>query len=698
MALAVRSSIFIAGGATVTEPAGASATDILVAFVIGPTANTQPPTTTGTWVQDVSRTYNTASEVITTWTLNRGAVAPNLTWGGTVWGTIIWAITGADQTTWVDAPGTALDNATSTTPSSPSITTVTANALILTGLANWLNPVITAPAGVTQDQNSTSTGFAAGHFTQVVAGATGTKQWTMASTDVSGTFTMAIRPAGTAGSTASAADTEKLDTPAAVASAQVAASAADTEKLDTPAAVIAAQVAASAADTELRDTAVAVASALATSTATSASTELRDTAVAVASALATSTATSILSELIDNSSASIAGLVSAVTAAAERLDNSSAIVSGQLGSTSILNELQDVGTATSSSQIATTSVNQEQLDQSAGVVSSQVAISGANTELLDQGVAITGAQATVTVSGSPTELLDGVAASTSAQVGASGVLNELNDAVNTSISAQIAQNSVLTEQNDLISAQLGQGTSTATSTLNEAQDASNGLNSTQIALNSAVLEGLDANSAISGTLSDISGAITEQQEQIVFLGNTVSTSTASVAVTEGNDASTFSDTPIPVRRSQRIPLNPIRDESARTKGYPLLFKSGIASARGIVVSIKATIRARGTTLTLNSGIVKASEGTRNDSTRAIGSRLTVTSGVSRGYVDAKVYLWNTQLFMRTGFVTAYMETKTYTVGKQLYIRSGTVDDTFGGKNPSDSELAQIAYQLTKHLL
>jgi hypothetical protein len=45
-----------------------------------------------------------------------------------------------------------------------------------------------------------------------------------------------------------------------------------------------------------------------------------------------------------------------------------------------------------------------------------------------------------------------------------------------------------------------------------------------------------------------------------------------------------------------------------------------------------------------------------------------------------------------------METKTYTVGKQLYIRSGTVDDTFGGKNPSDSELAQIAYQLTKHLL
>ena len=196
MALAVRSSIFIAGGSTVTEPAGASATDILVAFVIGPTANTAPPTTTGTWVQDVSRTYNTASEVITTWTLNRGAVAPNLTWGGSVWGTIIWAITGADQTTWVDAAGTSLDNATSTTPSSPSITTVTANALILTGLANWLNPVITAPAGVTQDQNSASTGFAAGHFIQVVAGATPTQQWTMASTDVSGTFTMAIRPAG----------------------------------------------------------------------------------------------------------------------------------------------------------------------------------------------------------------------------------------------------------------------------------------------------------------------------------------------------------------------------------------------------------------------------------------------------------------------------------------------------------------------
>ena len=192
----VRSASRVSSGVA-TEPAGAASGDILVAWV---SSNSTLPTAPSGWVKDIDLPWSGATNRLTSWTIKRGASAPALTWtsGGTIFSVDILCVQDADQTTWVDAAGQSLDNATSTTPSSPSITTTSANALILVCIFTAGSPTITVPTGTTQNTNNSADGVATANVSQAGAGASGAKQWSLSVTDITATGTMAIRAVSSA--------------------------------------------------------------------------------------------------------------------------------------------------------------------------------------------------------------------------------------------------------------------------------------------------------------------------------------------------------------------------------------------------------------------------------------------------------------------------------------------------------------------
>ena len=189
----VRSSSRASSG-TGTEPTGAAQNDILVAWV---SSNSTLPTGPVGWLIDIDRPWSGATNRMTSWTIKRGAVAPLYVWSslGTIFSVDIQCVQDADQTTWVDTAGQSLDNATSTTPSSPSIITTSANALVLACVITAGSPTITVPSGMAQNTNSSADGVATANVSQAGAGASGAKQWSLSVTDITATGTMAIRSA-----------------------------------------------------------------------------------------------------------------------------------------------------------------------------------------------------------------------------------------------------------------------------------------------------------------------------------------------------------------------------------------------------------------------------------------------------------------------------------------------------------------------
>lgn len=192
--VAVRASSLASFTATGTEPTGSAQGDILIAFVTTNGGANGSPTGPAGWTSELDFVTQTSSR-ITVWSIKRGASAPSYVWtiANTAVGILIWANSGGDTATWIDATPTGSDNASSTAPTSPSITTVTSGALLLVGIFSFPGGAYTVPSGFSQDINDSANDMAGAHKTAGAFGATGTFAWAQPNV-VSGTVTIAIRP------------------------------------------------------------------------------------------------------------------------------------------------------------------------------------------------------------------------------------------------------------------------------------------------------------------------------------------------------------------------------------------------------------------------------------------------------------------------------------------------------------------------
>lgn len=183
------------------KPTGVASGDVLVAHVTNFSAGAGFASTgPAGWTKQIGLVYDGNFDITEIWTLVAGASEPaSYTWTG--WGPTdyadlsIDAYTGADNTTPVDVAAAGQTNATSTSPTSPSVTTVTDGAWVISGVFVGATSSITKPAALTQRENYDS-GNGVADILQATHGASGTQAWTLGSTAISASTTIALRPAG----------------------------------------------------------------------------------------------------------------------------------------------------------------------------------------------------------------------------------------------------------------------------------------------------------------------------------------------------------------------------------------------------------------------------------------------------------------------------------------------------------------------
>jgi hypothetical protein len=181
-----------------TEPTGAASGDLIVMIICNPFSGTAfTPPAGWTEVVDVA---GGGGRLGAFWII-RGGSAPSYDIGGgngSSHAIFTLAITAGtfDATTPMDATPTTTTKV-GTNPDSPTITTVTADTLLIIATTNDASAqAITEPAGFTGI--ATIEGAKAAYKSQAATGATGVFSWTSASqTWVS--MTMAVRPAGGGG-------------------------------------------------------------------------------------------------------------------------------------------------------------------------------------------------------------------------------------------------------------------------------------------------------------------------------------------------------------------------------------------------------------------------------------------------------------------------------------------------------------------
>jgi len=197
---------------TVTAPAGAVSGDIFVLIVnleqscCGAPSNCSTPTGWTRHFFASGYTTNTSAALYTckyasgttglTFTVTESLNPTTVNWS---WGCS--AYSGCDQTTWNDATPTSSTNASSTNLTAASITTATANAMVLNLYAYNGTGTITDAASTTQRinrQNAAGSVYSAEELF-AAAGATGTRVATIVGAKVSRGYSVALRPAASAG-------------------------------------------------------------------------------------------------------------------------------------------------------------------------------------------------------------------------------------------------------------------------------------------------------------------------------------------------------------------------------------------------------------------------------------------------------------------------------------------------------------------
>jgi len=183
---------------TGTEPTGTTQGDVLVAYVKGTGTSTALTGPAG-WTQVGSQLISYSTPRYTgVWYIVRGASAPSYTWSGPTGAYIVvTAWTGADTSNPIQSVYAAT-TATSATPSGPSVTTLVANSTLVTvAMHNDASPTLTSyPSGMTGIQSNTTSRIHSASQVIATTGATGTKQWTFASSTLNSLMSFAIAPPG----------------------------------------------------------------------------------------------------------------------------------------------------------------------------------------------------------------------------------------------------------------------------------------------------------------------------------------------------------------------------------------------------------------------------------------------------------------------------------------------------------------------
>ena len=184
---------------TGVEPAGATAGDLLIAYVKG-TGNNNALVAPAGWSTLDTRSVAFASpRYVGIFYIVRGASAPPLTWSGPSGANIgieCWVTGTFDATTPINAWDIAT-YPTDSTPDSPSITTTADNcALVCVSLSNATQgALISQPSGMTTTI-SFSNFIHTARLALGAAGATGAKTWTLSGSTYTAEYSLAVAPLG----------------------------------------------------------------------------------------------------------------------------------------------------------------------------------------------------------------------------------------------------------------------------------------------------------------------------------------------------------------------------------------------------------------------------------------------------------------------------------------------------------------------
>lgn len=190
--------------ATLAKPAGLAVGDVMTAHWNADTNPTVTTVPTG-WTAGAGPTLDGATSTNTA--ASYWKVADSTDTAATDWtwvlslsvpiSGVVLAFTGVDNTTPMDATGTSLANASSTTINATGLTTVTDNAwLIWVGALNSGTFQPTVPAGYTQRAVGTTYRITVGTLPKTPAGATGTQAGSVGTAREAVGQLLALRPAG----------------------------------------------------------------------------------------------------------------------------------------------------------------------------------------------------------------------------------------------------------------------------------------------------------------------------------------------------------------------------------------------------------------------------------------------------------------------------------------------------------------------
>ena len=192
---------------TITKPTGTAANDVLIASIaVTPSTATITPPSGWTLVRRTDNAGPTSNSLAVYSKVAGGSEPASYAWtlsGSSFTTGGVQAFTGINTTTPIDVEN-GQTTASATTHATPSITTSTANSIIVTSHAFASGATWTPPSGMTEgfdkaNANNNATGMAVegNWLLQAVAGATGVKTATASSNaDAGNTHILALKPAG----------------------------------------------------------------------------------------------------------------------------------------------------------------------------------------------------------------------------------------------------------------------------------------------------------------------------------------------------------------------------------------------------------------------------------------------------------------------------------------------------------------------
>lgn len=145
-----------------------------------------------------------------------------------------------------------------------------------------------------------------------------------------------------------------------------------------------------------------------------------------------------------------------------------------------------------------------------------------------------------------------------------------------------------------------------------------------------------------------------------------------------------------------VRLRAIVDRTVVVKGSKLVVAVGSATPRAAIQELitNGSAAAQVARISIKSAAAKA-VAQESVIVRALGSAILYQAGAVGSKASTRRQANSAQITTRSGMTTATAGSTRVAYGKKVRLRAGTLDDAWGINNPSDEELAVIAYMLTQ---